>query len=429
MFAWRVNWTASANQIAMTEEQVLRRFVVCVIGARLDYAIPRILQDRGWLHRYYTDLHANHWVLAWLRTLPVGLFPVPLRRFLTRQIPGVPPNKIKALTRFGVEYKCRSWLSGKHPAQAYATHLWAGRAFCRSVLRAGMDGATDVYAMSSAALEVLVEARRRGIRTVLEQPSAPCAVEIAIMAKEHEQWPAWEERKELTDVFERYSRREQEEWQHADIILCPSQFVADGIQLVGGPVERCRIVPYGVDLPNRRAKCEMRKTGSPLRVLSVGAVRLQKGVQYALEAAMKTGARCEFRWVGPVMVKPIAEKLLRSRLQLTGAVPRFEVEKHYDWADVFLLPSLSEGSATVVYEALARGIPVICTPNTGSVVRDGIEGCLVPIRNSSAIAECLERLAADPDFRARLAANAYARAKEYSLASYGKRLLAALAQT
>jgi len=55
-----------------------------------------------------------------------------------------------------------------------------------------------------------------------------------------------------------------------------------------------------------------------------------------------------------------------------------------------VLPSICEGSATVTYEALASGVPVICTPKTGSMVRHGVDGNIVPIRNPEAIAQSIE---------------------------------------
>jgi glycosyltransferase involved in cell wall biosynthesis len=61
----------------------------------------------------------------------------------------------------------------------------------------------------------------------------------------------------------------------------------------------------------------------------------------------------------------------------------------YAWADVFLLPSICEGSAMVTYEALSWGLPVITTHNAGSIVRDTVDGWLVPIRDSEAIAKKL----------------------------------------
>jgi glycosyltransferase involved in cell wall biosynthesis len=93
---------------------------------------------------------------------------------------------------------------------------------------------------------------------------------------------------------------------------------------------------------------------------------------------------------------------------------------------VFLLPSLCEGSATAIYEALSASLPVICTPNCGSVVRDGVDGIIVPIRNAEAIAEAVLRLADDPALRRQMAENAGQRAAAFDFDSYGRSLLAAL---
>jgi glycosyltransferase involved in cell wall biosynthesis len=99
---------------------------------------------------------------------------------------------------------------------------------------------------------------------------------------------------------------------------------------------------------------------------------------------------------------------------------------HYELAHVFLLPSLCEGSDTVTYQVLGHSLPVVCTPNTGGVMRDGGEGFIVPVRDAAAIAERIERLAHDVELRAQMAANARARSAEFTLAEYGRRLLSVL---
>src|SRR5207244_3760976 len=132
----------------------------------------------------------------------------------------------------------------------------------------------------------------------------------------------------------------------------------------GGPVERCRVVPYGVD---RRFACPNRPShGGPLRVLTVGSVELRKGHPYVLAAARRLRGRASFRVIGPVHVSAAAQQELADALDLVGPVPHSDLAAHYAWADVFLLPSVCEGSATVTYEALTAGLPVLCTPNTGS---------------------------------------------------------------
>jgi glycosyltransferase involved in cell wall biosynthesis len=132
------------------------------------------------------------------------------------------------------------------------------------------------------------------------------------------------------------------------------------------------------------------------------------------------------------MVGTIAPGLPNSimsspNLKLLGAVPRAEIAAHFAWADVFLLPSACEGSATVTYEALAAGLPVIATPNAGSVVEDGVSGQVVPLGDAAAIVSTLRNLSTDAPRLDAMSAAAAARAAEYDLAAYGRRLLAALA--
>src|SRR5207253_1873937 len=107
-------------------------------------------------------------------------------------------------------------------------------------------------------------------------------------------------------------------------------------------------------------------------------------------------------------------------------VPRNEIHKHYEWADVFLLPSICEGSATVTYEALAAGLPVICTPNTGSVVTDGVDGFIVPAGDPHAIVERLE-LVSGPGMLETMSAAAIEKARDFTLNAYKRRALAVLA--
>jgi len=189
-------------------------------------------------------------------------------------------------------------------------------------------------------------------------------------------------------------------------------------------VAKCRVVPYGVD--SRFALIERKAHSGPLRVLSVGAVGLRKGSPYVLGAAKALMGQVEFRMVGSLEIQSHARKLLDSALVLTGPVPRSEIQQHFAWADVFLLPSLCEGSATVVYEALAAGLPVVCTPNTGSVVRDGVDGFIVPIRDVQAIVAALMKFVSNPQALQIMGTNSKLRAAEYTLDHYQQRLTDAL---
>jgi glycosyltransferase involved in cell wall biosynthesis len=257
----------------------------------------------------------------------------------------------------------------------------------------------------------------------VEQTIAPARVEARLLREEREAFPMWEEHRDDPGA-ELLATREEEEWALADMILCGSDFVRQGVMERSGPVERSVVVPYGVEMP--ASPPLNRDRGEVLKVLTVGTVGLRKGIPYLMNAARLLKGRARFRVVGPIGISTKATEQLRSHVEVVGPVPRGDVAKHYQWADVFLLPSICEGSATVVYEALGHGLPAIVTPNTGSVVRDSADGFVVPLRDSLSIVARIERLAADRSFLDHCSNEAYRRAQDYDLRSYEVRLRRAL---
>lgn len=357
-----------------------------------------------------------------LRMTPKRLLPKSLRRLGQRVPCGVPSAKVRSFTRFGWQYA-----RGRGGAQSVesitANWLWGGRRFCELVLQSGLEEADAVYMFNSAALEVLIEARKQGKLTVLDQTIAPRQLERKLMEVERDKFPGWD----LTDssdpddpFLDEYCERERREWAEADLILCGSGFVRDGVDACGGPSNRCSIVPYGVvssfSIPPRIHD-------GLLRVLVVGAVGLRKGGPYVLEAATQLKDSTKFRWAGPLQVTASVESDLRRHISMVGVVPRHAMVEQYEWADVMLLPSICEGSAGAVYEAMACGLPVICTPNTGSVVRDGLDGFVVPAGDSDAITDKLTRLHADRSLLLDMARSATDRATTYNMAGYSRRLV------
>lgn len=387
----------------------------------MHYAVPRILDRAGLLERLYTDICARTGWPRWLRLLPRTLRPARLQRLMGRIPEGIPASRITAFTGFGLEY-ARRLARAQNTDERNEAFLWSGREFCRRVISKGFGKANAVYVFNSAGLEVLQEARRRGLKGIVEQTIAPRAVEWASLRDEAVRFPDWEPAVEEGSMMEEYCARESAEWAAADLIVCGSEFVREGIVATGGAKDRCVVVPYGLDRAAFASVKSARRAG-PLRVLTVGAICLRKGVPYVLAAAKQLGGRGEFRMAGAIQILPDAEKRVRHHIHLTGIIPRSEIASQYDWADVFLLPSLCEGSATSIYEAMFHGLPVICTPQTGSTVRDGVDGFIVPARDPDAMAEKLASLAANPDLLATMSENVRQNSTNYTLEKYGERLI------
>ncbi len=114
---------------------------------------------------------------------------------------------------------------------------------------------------------------------------------------------------------------------------------------------------------------------------------------------------------------------LAKNIELIGSVRRDRMHEHYRWADVFLLPSVCEGSATVTYEAMQHGLPLIVTPNTGSVIEHGQEGLIVPVGEQESVVQAIEQLGKEADTRDGMAEAALLKAKYASYEAYSQRLI------
>ena len=399
---------------------------VAMLGARRHYAVPKILHDAGMLDCFFTDIDVDS---GWLR-LAASLIPRPLRndnvaRLLERHATGIPRGKVRSFPWFGLH---RAILSrhATSPSQRLRAYLDWNREFGRLVCRHWPASAETAYVFNGAGLEVLEHAAGPSAAGILDQTAAPWSVEETLLAEERERWTGWEFEGAAPEDWKPLAERERREWDLARVIVCGSDYVRDSIRAAGGPAEKCAIVPYGMDAGTARARSGEGRAG-PLKVLFVGTIQLRKGIQYVMEAAhLLKGHNIVIRAVGGIRVSADAAKQIGDVIELKGSVPRSAVRSEYEWADVLLAPSISEGSANVCYEALAAGLPVITTPNAGSVVRDDVDGFLVPIRSAEAIAAKVRSLAADRKKLAELSRNAAERAHDFTRQKYGERLVAAI---
>ncbi len=408
----------------------LPQVIVARLGALMHYAVPVLFHRAGMLAHFYTDTYAGKGSAGYLlgkaaALLPEGWRPAALQRFLGRREDSLPPEKITAFNRFGFAY---AWAQkrARYVTELEKVFLTYGQRFCELVEKNHPKPADVVYAFNSSALGLFHWADQNNRRKILEQVIAPASIVSRLVWEEQQIWPGREEPREIS-VGQPRSELEAQEWQAADAIVCGSDFVAQGLASLGVPLEKIRVVPYGVE-PSRftatRAPYDGRR---PLRVLFVGGVSLRKGPQYLVQALGELNStKVVTRLVGPVAIREPYRRQWQSRAELTGQVSRTEVRLHYEWADVFVFPSICEGSATVTYEALAAGLPVITTTNAGSVVRNGVDGFIVPIRDAAAIAEKVDRLQANPALVAEMSLAARDGAQQFSWERYGERLVAAI---
>jgi glycosyltransferase involved in cell wall biosynthesis len=190
------------------------------------------------------------------------------------------------------------------------------------------------------------------------------------------------------------------------------------------------IMPHGIDLAAIGATAVTSTSRhTPFRILNVGRLAVEKGLDDLLDACALLGFEYELTLVGSGPLEAHLRARASDRVRFPGPQPRSMLGALYAQHDVFCTSAISEPFGMVVLEALACGLPVIGTRVGGipEMVRDGVNGLLVPSRDARALAGALTRLATDEPLRARLAASARPSVlPRFSWDEIGARILAAI---
>lgn len=247
--------------------------------------------------------------------------------------------------------------------------------------------------------------RLKGTRTlrIAEAVNSHVLVQERIMREEYARLGL-----RMEGFHQREVARRVAEFETADAVLCPSEFVRASFIEQGIPAERILKVPYGFTPQLAAAPAVSRRSG--FRVLYVGQISVRKGLRYLFQAFAKLKHPAKELWiVGPrTAVTGIADLQPPAGTKFLGVLKGDALASAYQSATVFVLPSVEEGLGLVAGEALSFGLPVIATVNTGAMdlFSEGVEGFHVPVRDPAAIAEKLQMLADDPELLARMSAAA-----------------------
>ena len=225
---------------------------------------------------------------------------------------------------------------------------------------------------------------------------------------------------------------ERQEHDLADVIVVPSGFVKQTLVEEGVSAEKIRLIPFGTDL-GLFAPPESRSggaDGNPVKFLFVGGLTARKGVPVLLTAWKQLGLSDAELWLVGSGEIPSSELAgLPSNVKVLGPKGRQEVSSLMQRSDVFVFPSFFEGLAQVQIEALATGLPVIGTLESGAgdLVKDGHNGLIVPAGNVAALAHAILTLASDHQLRLRMQTAAIGNRDELGWTVYGDRWAALLA--
>jgi glycosyltransferase involved in cell wall biosynthesis len=373
-----------------------------------------------------------------------------------------------------------SALLSSRGGNSYDRFLSIGRDFGNRVraaleIRKEVDWSKTVFfGYDTGFLEPGQWVRERGGTTIVCQMD-PSRFEVDLVREEEKRWPGWA--KHPLEIPEAYFQRREQEWAAADIVMVNSEWTKSALIQQGVPESKIATVPLvfeekslvegresrvegneeeesradGLSREERTAKSEDRSQRTsvasgpspnldapplpstldarhstppiPLRVLFLGQVNLRKGVQYLIEAAgLVDPKKVVFDIVGSIQVADDKLAAVPTNVRFHGPVSRADAISHYRNADVFVLPTISDGFAITQLEAMSHGLPVITTPNCGEVITGGSDGFLVPARDPSALAGAFLTLADDRDRLRAMSAAALTKSRQFT----GDRLAAAL---
>jgi alpha-maltose-1-phosphate synthase len=282
-----------------------------------------------------------------------------------------------------------------------------------------------VVALSGRGLDTLKRAQLKGALAVCDRGSTHIEHQDAVLRQEYARWGI-----PFEGLDPRGITRELEEYAAADIVIVPSRFAADTYLSRGLAPAKIAVVPYGIDL-TPYASLRRGPEGSGFRLLFVGRLSLQKGLPYVLEAAGQLSREIEgFQlWLVGGMDKDVRRFVEQSAsVVVRGHMSRTELLQVYGGASSFVMPSLQEGMATVLLEAMAAGLPVVATAESGAsdLIENGREGFIVAPRSPEAIIDSVMKLYLEPELRSAMGAAGRSRAEQFgSLPAYASRAMAA----
>lgn len=375
------------------------------------------LVEHGMLAQFWTTFVWNP------KSVWNSLLPDSIRKQLSRRaIPETPPELVRIVpwrevVRVGVRGTLLQNLlsSGERPFSVTAMELNFDRHVAEQVKQIQPD---IIYAYDGAALQTFHAAKKAGVTTVLEYTSGYWRWERRLFVEEAERNPDFVGIQPGLMDSVAHRQRTDEELRLADFVIVPSQHVRETFH---GYIadEKIRVVTYGAP-PVRNEKRVSQDSKRALKVLFAGSLIQRKGISYVLDAVEMLGERVELTLIGS---RPYTNPKLEAACEKhrwIQSLPHSQLLEIMQESDVLVLPSLSDAFGLVVTEALASGLPVIVTPNTGAseIIHDGREGFLVPIWRAETIADRLETLHSDRGLLAEMSCFAQRAAAQNSWEHY-----------
>ncbi|HKV37499.1 MAG TPA: glycosyltransferase family 4 protein [Pyrinomonadaceae bacterium] len=332
---------------------------VCAFRGRRDYyQAPLALAEAELLDSFITDVYAGDTLRALSKGLPARL----REKVLLRRRNGIPETRVRCLWKSTI-FERANFRLGKPESLIFARY---DAEYSKVAAAHARKNRSNLFLYSPYAWEAFTAPYRHIPHKVLFQFHPHPDLESRILNEDKKRFPfvresyTEESGERLNDQLR---QRNRDAWKHADLVFCASSFTRRSLLEAGAPEAKCRVVPYGIEVPN--ITIEAPQTFS---ALFVGAGSQRKGLHHLLlawkQARLPKNSRLTL----------VCRNIDSGILELTKATPNVdlirglshsELVQQFRKSSLFVMPSLVEGFGQVYLEALAEGCPVLGTRNTG----------------------------------------------------------------
>jgi starch synthase len=374
--------------------------------------LARELSSHGMLHRFWTGfaLAEGSWAARLLKLCPANISSRLVKRMMEISL-----SKLRILPL--LDWRARK---AARSVGEEAAFFERNRRFQEAIPDREILAANVVIGFDTSAWLLGRRAKAMKRKFILDQSIGHPAAKERIFESLRQRFPEWstsapKKSAEIVAV-------EREEHALADVIVVPSDFVKQTLVEEGVDESKIRIIPFGTDLtlfhpPEKRG-------GKTVVFLFVGGLTARKGLPVLLTAWRQLALPDAELWLVGSGSLPMSESAtLPPTVKMLGPQGRQEVASLMRQADVFVFPSFFEGLAQVQIEALATGLPLIATHESGAadLIHEGTTGFLIRAGDVEALAKRIQRLAQDATLRQQMQQAALAVRDRLSWQIYGGR--------